>query len=378
MGVWGIKRLFCIVFLFAAYFAPQPVKGFDGELEGRFLSGSSYVIDSPSGFKDFDSEVEIRLGLLGNAWEGETWQLDYEISADANQGDGPSVQSGLRQETKIDFFRAWLRLDRGDFKLRGGRQKILFGAGAIYRPLGFFDTRNVTGVFPQTRGVDGFRATWFPSSSSLLESWLLPAKKEGALIAGLRGEALIKDIEAGWVIQYHPKSDVKDLTDYKQEMVQIGYHFKGEKEVGFWNESRLDIEMQSALRFDTVLGTDYTFNLGEGLHILLEYFFTTREKTFTLTDPKGQRTIQQIGFSMDQPVGIDIRWQIFSLFDLRDKSFQMIPQIEYAITESWFFYLTGRAGGNLKTGKKNGRLNRRSNNFTGTESTIGLTLVGFF
>ena len=168
------------------------------------------------------------------------------------------------------------------------------------------------------------------------------------------------------------------MTDYKQEMAQIGYHFKGEKEVGFWNESRLDIEMQSALRFDTVLGTDYTFNLGEGLHILLEYFFTTREKAFTLTDPKGQRTIQQIGFSMDQPVGIDIRWQIFSLFDLRDKSFQMIPQIEYAITESWFFYLTGRAGGNLKTGKKNGRLNRRSNNFTGTESTIGLTLVGFF
>ena len=128
MGVWGIKRLFCIVFLFAAYFAPQPVKGFDGELEGRCLSGSLYVIDSPSGFKDFDSEVEIRLGLLGNAWEGETWKLDYEISADANQGDGPSVQSGLRQETKIDFFRAGLRLDRGDFKLRGGRQKILFGA----------------------------------------------------------------------------------------------------------------------------------------------------------------------------------------------------------------------------------------------------------
>ncbi|MZG54842.1 MAG: hypothetical protein F3743_11885 [Nitrospinae bacterium] len=359
-------------------FAPQSVKGFDGVLEGRFLAGSSYVFDSPTGFKDFDSEAEIRIGVLGNAWTGKEWQLDYEISADANQGDGPSIQSGLRDETKIDFFRAWLRLDRGDFKLRGGRQKMLFGAGAIYRPLGFFDTRDVTGVFPQTRGADAIRATWFPSPSSLLEGWLLPAKKGDALIVGVRGETLIGGVEAGWVAQYHPRSNVKDLIDFKQEIVQLGYHLKGEKEVGLWNESRLDIEMQSALRFDTVLGTDYTFDLGEGLHVLLEYFLTTRQKGFTLTDPKGQRTIQQIGFSMDQPVGIDIRWQIFNLFDLRDKSFQMIPQIEYSITESWFLYLTGRAGGNLKTGKKDGRLNRRADTFTGTESTIGLTVVGFF
>ena len=376
---WGIKNLFrFLLVLISIIFTPIPVKGFDGALEGRILAGSSYVFESPSGFDDFDSEVEIRLGVLGNAWSNEVWQLDYELSADANQGDGPSVQSRLRQETKIDFFRAWLRLDNGEFKLRGGRQKILFGAGAIYRPLGFFDTRDVTGVFPQTRGVDGIRSTWFPSPSSLIEGWLLPARKGDALLVGLRGEALIGEVEAGLVVQYHPQSELNDLVDFEQEMVQLGYHLKGEKEVGFWNESRLDIEMQTSLRFDTVLGADYTFNIGEGLHVLLEYFLTTRQKGFTLTDPKGQRTIQQIGFSMDQPVGIDIRWQIFSLFDLRDKSFQMIPQIEYSITESWFLYLTGRVGGNIKTGKKDGRLNRRTGTFTGTESTAGLTLVGFF
>lgn len=376
--VLGNKNLFCFLFFTLFIVAPQPVKGFDGALEGRILAGSSYVFESPSGFDDFDSEAEIRLGVLGNVWTGEDWQLDYELTVDARQADGPSVQSRLRQETDIDFFRAWLRLDNGEFKLRGGRQKILFGAGAIYRPLGFFDTRDVTGVFPQTRGVDGVRSTWFLSPSSFLEGWLVPAKKNDAVIVGIRGEALIGSLEAGWVAQYHPQSDLEDLIDFDQEMVQLGYHFKGEQEVGFWNESRLDIEMQTALRFDTVLGIDYTFDLGEGLHALLEYFLTTREKEFTQTDPKGQRTIQQIGFSMDQPVGIDIRWQVFSLFDLRDKSFQLIPQIEYSITESWFLYLTGRAGGNIKTGKKDGRLNRRIGTFSGTESTVGLTLVGFF
>jgi len=358
--------------------APQLVEGFDSTLEGRALLGSSYVFDVPSDLKDFDSEAELRLGILGNAWQGEVWQLDYELTGDVKQVDGPSVQSRLRPETNVDFFRAWLRLDSGNFRIRGGRQKILFGAGTIYRPLGFFDTRDVTGVVPLTRGVDGFRSTWFITPSSFLEGWLVPAKKNSSFIAGLRGETLIADMEVGVVLQYHPRTDLKDLADFDQEMVQLGYHLKGEMEFGFWNESRMDIEMQSAVRFDTVFGVDYTLNLGEGLHVLLEYFLTTRQKDFTLTDPKGQRTIQQIGFSMDQPVGIDIRWQVFSLYDLRDKSFQVIPQIEYSVTETLFLYLHGRVGGNIKEGKKDGRLHRRSVAFNGTESIMGLTLINYF
>ena len=120
---------------------------FDADIEGRLKAGSSYV-DSPSFHKDFDSELDLRLGVLGGLIEKGGWVLDYELSADAKQADGPSVQSGLRRETDVDFFRAWLRLDNGKFKIRGGRQKILFGSGIIYRPLGLFDTRDVTGVVP--------------------------------------------------------------------------------------------------------------------------------------------------------------------------------------------------------------------------------------
>ena len=370
-GVFGLLT-------FISYLSASSAFAFDSSLEGRVKLGSSYIFDSPNGFEDFDSEAELRLGILGNAWENDVWRLDYELSADAKQADGPSVESRLREETDIDFFRAWLRLDNGDFKIRGGRQKILFGSGTIYRPLGLFDTRDVTGVVPETRGIDGFRSTWFLSPSSFLEGWLVPAKKDGSIITGLRGESLIGDIEVGIVAQYHPRSDLKDLADFDQEMVQLGYHLKGENEIGFWNESRLDIEMQSPIRFDTVFGADYTFDLGEGLHFLMEYFLTTRQKNFTLTDTKGQRTIQQIGFAMDQPVGIDIHWQIYGLYDLRDKSFQLVPQIEYSVTETLFLYLHGRAGGNIKEGEKNGRLHRRTGVFNGTESIIGLTLVNYF
>jgi hypothetical protein len=359
---------------------PVNSAAFDADIEGRLKLGSQLVLESPPFHKDFDSELELRLGVLGNVFEKGDWVLDYELSGDAKQADGPSVQSGLRQKTDVDFFRAWLRLDNGEFKVRGGRQKILFGSGAIYRPLGFFDTRDVTGVVPETRGVDGLRVTQFQSSTALVEGWLVPAKKGNAIIFGMRGEMLLEDIEAGVVFQYHPKSELEDLQGFDQEKIQIGYHLKGERVFGFWNESRLDIEMKPSapLQFDTVLGIDYTFDIGEGLHVLGEYFFTTRQTGFSLTDLKGQRTYQQIGLSFDQPVGIDIQWQVFGLYDLRDRSFQWIPQIEYALTDTLFLYAHGRLGGSLKSGKKDGRLFRKTDVFNGTESTVGITLVNYF
>ncbi|MFQ5449626.1 MAG: hypothetical protein ACE5E9_03305 [Nitrospinaceae bacterium] len=353
----------------------------DWDFEGRLKTGSSFVFESPPGHKDFDSEAELRMGVLGNAWKKKEWVLDYELSADAKQADGPSVQAGLRRETDIDFFRAWLRLNNDKVQLRGGRQKILFGSGAIFRPLGFFDTRDVTGVVPETRGVDSVRATYFFDETTSLEGWLLPARRKDHLIAGLRWEGLLKGIESGIVIQYHPRTDLQELPDFGNEIVQLGYHLKGEHNFAYWNESRLDIEQKNGnhpLRFDTVLGMDYTFSVGEGLHVLVEYFLSTRQKKFTLTDPSGDRTIHEFGFLLDEPVGIAITWQVFGLFDVRDGTFQIVPQVEYAVTDQVFLYLHGRWGNRIQTGEKRGRLFSKTPVFNGSESIMGLTLVAYF
>ena len=344
-------------------------------------AGTSYIFDSPPGHKDFDSEAELRLGVLGNAWQKDDLSLDYELSGDAKWADGPSVQAGLRPTTEADFFRAWLRFGNEKAKVRGGRQKILFGAGAIFRPLGFFDTRDVTGVVPETRGVDGVRADYFFDDTTSIQGWAVPGKLEENVIAGLRWESLVADHETGVVAQYHPSTDLDDLFDFEKEMVQLGFHVKGERTVAYWNESRLDIELQQSgnpLRFDTVFGADYTFNVGDGLHVLVEYFLSTRQKTFSLLNPTVNRTIHELGILFDQPVGIDIVWQVFGLYDIRDGTFQIVPQIEYAITDTAFFYLHGRWGGRAQPGEKTGRLFRKTEVFSGTESLIGGTLVVYF
>ena len=374
-----VIRFLIVLLLFS--FLPFNCWAFDWDLEGRVKAGSSFIFNSPVNHKDFDSEGEFRLGVLGNVWGYDDWALDYELSADAKQADGPTVQAGLRDETDVDFFRAWLRFGNDQLKVRGGRQKLLFGTGTIFRPLGFFDTRDVTGVVPETRGVDAVRATYFFDATTSMQGWVVLGKLEDHLIAGLRWEGLIAGLETGVVVQYHPQTDLEDLAQFSQELIQLGYHFKGEYNFAYWNEGRLDIEQNKTgdpLRFDTVLGADYTFDIGEGLHFLVEYFLSTRQEGFTLTFPKEEATIQQIGFLFDMPYGIDIVWQMFGLYDIDDGSFQIIPQIEYSVTDQVYLYLQGRWGGSVQTGEKNGRLFRKTPVFNGTESLIGLTLVGYF
>ena len=228
-----VIRFLIFVLLFS--FLPFNSWAFDWDLEGRVKTGSSYIFDSPSNHKNFDSEAELRLGFLGNAWTHEDWALDYELSADAKQADGPSVQAGLRDVSDVDFFRAWLRFGNDRMNIRGGRQKILFGAGFIFRPLGFFDTRDVTGVVPETRGIDGVRATYFFDDTTSMQGWVVPGRLEDHLIAGLRWEGLIAGWETGVVVQYHTQTDLQDLAQFSQELVQLGYHVKGEYNVAYWN-----------------------------------------------------------------------------------------------------------------------------------------------
>lgn len=375
-------RFFCTLSLAILFVVPgHSALAFDWDLEGRFKAGSSLVFDAPAGQKNFDSETELRLGVLGNILSKDRWNLDYELSADAKYADGPSVQSGLREETDVDFFRAWLRWDNGNLQLRGGRQKILFGSGSIFRPLGLFDTRDVTGVVPETRGVDSFRATYFLDETTSVEGWVVPAKANARMIAGMRWEGIVGGVESGWVVQYHPKTKLNDLADFSQEMIQLGTHLKGEYHIAYWNESRLDIERNAGehpLRFDTVFGADYTFDVGEGLHVLAEYFFTTRQRDFTQTDLKGQRSIHQFGLLLDQPVGMNVVWQLFALFDARDGSFQIVPQLEYSLTSQAYLYLHGRFGDSFSGADSKGRFFKKTSAFNGSEPILGLTLVVYF
>ena len=360
---------------------PVQLWAFDWQYEGRLRLGSQYLFDPPAALSHFDNEVELRTGFVGTALKYDDWTLDYEVVGDLLYTGGVREESGLAEEYHAELFRGWLRLEKGNFKIRGGRQQILFGSSALFRPLGFFDTRIISGIIPLTRGVDGVRTTYFLSDTSLVEGWVVSADLDSHVIMGLRGERQFGLLEAGAVLQYHPITDLPFLPEFNQELVQVGYHLKGEKEIGFWNESRLDVEFNrqgNPIRFDTVFGIDYTFDLGQGLHVLLEYFLTTQEKQFTRLDLKDDRLIQEIGLLLDQPIGIDIVWRAFIFYDVSDQSFQFAPQIEYNIYEQIFLYVQAQIGGSVGGNNRTGRLFREAPVLTGTESRVGIALLAYF
>jgi hypothetical protein len=362
---------------------PTHLWAFDWYYEGRFRASSQVLFDPPPAeLSRFDHEVELRNGLVGTLFEKDGHIFDYEVVGDLIYTGGIREEIGVVEEYDAELFRGWIRYEKGNFKIRGGRQQILFGAGTLFRPLGFFDTRNISGIIPLTRGVDGLRSTYFLSSTSSVQGWAVPAQTGNRVIAGLRGEANFGPIEAGAVIQYKPKTEITFLNSFNLELIQMGYHIQGEYVVGYWNESRLDIQQDQPgdpLRFDTVFGVDYTFDVGQGLHVLLEYFLRTQESGFTNIDLKQDRTIHTLGLLLDQPVGIDIIWRAFFFIDLDDRSFQFAPQIEYNVWEQVFLYVQAQVGGSIDGNNLTGRLFRTSPaSITGTESRAGLSLIAFF
>ena len=377
-----MKTLLCLS-SFLLVWMPSYLWAFDWHYEGRFRASSQVLFDPPPpGLNRFDHEIEFRNGLIGTLFEKDEHIFDYEVVGDLLYTGGIREQVGLVEEYDAELFRGWIRYENGDFKIRGGRQQILFGASTLFRPLGFFDTRIISGIIPLTRGVDGLRSTYFTSSTSSVQGWAVPAKTGNRVIAGLRGEANFGPIEAGAVVQYHPKTDLPFLADFNIEMVQVGYHLKGEHVIGFWNESRLDIQQDRSgdpLRFDTVIGIDYTFDVGQGLHVLLEYFLRFQEPGFTNIDLKQEQNIQVVGLQLDQPVGIDVVWRAFFFVDVVDGSFQFAPQIEYNIWGQVYLYAQAQVGGSIDGNNRTGRLFRESpTSFTGTESRAGLTLIAFY
>lgn len=370
-----LQTLTLLIFLI-----PVSTEAFDWRYEGRYRGTAQGIFDAPRGFTHSSTELEARNGFIGTLWEKDDYVIDYEFTTDLIYTGGIREQSGWVEEYDAEIFRAWVRLEKDNLKVRAGRQQILFGAGALFRPLGFFDTRVISGIVPLTRGVDGLRTTYFTSDTSLLENWIVPADISDRLIIGFRGERLLGGIEAGVALQYHPVTDLDFLSLFNRELLQMGYHLKGEKEIGFWNESRLDIQLDAPgkpMRLDTVVGADYTFDVGQGLHVLAEYFISAQERGFVRTDLKNERLIQLIGAQLDQPVGIDIVWRLFMFYDLTDQSFQIAPQIEYNVIDQVFLYVHGNIGGSIDGNNATGRLFRQAPVFTGTESSIGVTLMAY-
>ncbi|MDZ7316448.1 MAG: hypothetical protein ONB24_10025 [candidate division KSB1 bacterium] len=191
-------------------------------------------------------------------------------------------------EASARVYRAWLRWSSDHFEARFGLQKLDFGSALLLRPLMWFDSLDPRDPLHLTSGVTGGMLRWVSSHNIVVQGWALlgSGKPKGLELIPSPKNAF----EFGGRAQFPtPKGEIA-FTAHRRRVEspsflpgsggsrtaenRLAVDGKWDLGIGLWFEaSRVQPEMRIAgigtQKFLTI-GTDYTFPLGNGLHVLLE------------------------------------------------------------------------------------------------------------
>jgi hypothetical protein len=197
------------------------------------------------------------------------------------------------QEANIKLHRASLRLTSDEFELRVGLQKINFGPAVILRSLMWFDKIDPRDPLQLTDGVYGLLGRYYFLDNTNIWLWGLlgndnpkgweyaPTKKRTIEYGG-RAQIPFWTGEVGATFHHREA----DLTAFLTGACSAPVHSAPENRfaidgkwnpgIGIWFEAALIHEQVDLPRMryqrQWTLGADYTFEVGNGLTALIEYF----------------------------------------------------------------------------------------------------------
>lgn len=264
---------------------------------------------------DFEKLRSSRLGLRylpqinAQFSQGGETLLDAELSLSSYSGLQFTALKTVEKMSGVKPYRLWLRLSGAQYEARLGLQKINFGPARLLRSLMWFDRLDPRDPLGLTDGVYGLLGRYYFLNNANLWFW------------GLYGNAGVKGMEFYPTVQktpefggrwqsplgsgelafsYHQRradehirrSDADSLSNaqspYKSKHVASEKRFAidGNWDVGagLWFELALirnDLYSQSHDwdQFLT-LGSDYTFDIGNGLMVLAEHFLRSYGNSF--------------------------------------------------------------------------------------------------
>lgn len=248
----------------------------------------------------FNDPVEYNLGgryiptinLSTNLKKGRS--IDAEISVNTSldyyfmKGKVPSV------EKDIEPYRAWIRYSSPRFELRAGLQKISFGSASILRPLMWFDKMDYRDPLQLTPGVYSLLGKYYLQSNINIWFWALygnndtkgweivPTQEEKVEYGG-RFQIPLPSGEIA--LSYHHRSgDYTSLYIMNPLVTEPFYHdnmigVDGKWDIGpgisfeyVYKQNDPDNYLMEKEEHYLNLGIDYTFNFGNGLNVMGEYF----------------------------------------------------------------------------------------------------------
>lgn len=289
--------------------------------------------------------------------DGMGHRLDAVFAANAFLTGSAAGWKHLDTDGRVRAYRVWIRLSSAQFELRAGLQKINFGSAAIFRPLMWFDRIDARDPLQITAGVTGLLLRYYFENNANIWVWGLvgnsdpkgweasPTKKGSAEL----GARLQVPLLAGeFALSYHRRK--ADLSEHPEIPLpgeslfvpenRFGIDGKWDVGIGVWFEGAL---VHQAAGFVSLpyqrsftVGADYTFGIGNGLHVLAEHFALTNASRIL----GGGPGLDFSAFSLSYPVGLLDSLSAFVYYDWENS--QMFRFLSWRRTyDRWQLFLMG-------------------------------------
>jgi hypothetical protein len=246
------------------------------------------------GIGQFQNPFGIQFGgrfvptLLGSFSLSLNSKIDFEASLNIN---GSVNFTGLRYDSvmgQLKPYRIWVRYSGQNWEVRAGLQKINFGSAKMFRPLMWFDGMDIRDPLQLTDGVYGALGRYYFQNNANIWLWTLIGNKNPKGYE-MYGSAEWKPEVGGRFQMPAGPGQLAVSTNYRKVQVtnptsfdllneeRVGLDGKWDVGIGLWFESSVTVTQKSLYLPYPVqdawnVGADYTFGIGNGLGMTVEYF----------------------------------------------------------------------------------------------------------
>ena len=231
--------------------------------------------------------------------------LDFEFSLNLNGTLQYFNNDSVPGNANLRPYRAWVRYSSSQFELRAGLQKINFGSASMLRPLMWFEQVDPRDPLRITTGVWGVLGRYYFLNNTNVwlwgllgnrdpKTWELGKTEKWRPEFGGRLQTPFASGEAG-ISFHHRQADTQGVGNGIPELSpipenRIGIDGKWDYVVGIWIEAAWINKQRNVSTLTNQhifnVGTDYTFNIGNGLNATFEQLLISNDETpFEFMEP---------------------------------------------------------------------------------------------
>ncbi|MFH1783313.1 MAG: hypothetical protein ABH868_00220 [bacterium] len=261
--------------------------------------------------------------------------IDAEVSVNAYTWTSLDLMDEIDDNTRAKFYRLWVRYYGEQGELRLGLQKVNFGPAQVLRSLMWFDQIDERDPLELTDGVKGLLFRYYFLNNANIWLWGLYGNND---LKGLETyETDNKNPEVGGRLQvslgkgdvafsYHRRDvDVNIVLDESTgwrsnrrrkenlsgRVIKDGFEdrfaFDGKWDIGIgaWFEAsvgKFSMDAEGSIWQEweefLTLGTDYTMDIGPGVHVLYEHFVSSSGPELYEQDNNSNISAASVDFSV--------------------------------------------------------------------------------